>query len=152
VFATSNAIIDSPIGEAGDIGTAVAVLRYATGPIGTMEHSRKAAYGYGQRVEVPDSHGSAVACNSTATNAVLGDAMVVHSDKPLCVFAKRYMESSIPGLRALMESARNDTAPPATGEDGGVSVITGPPTRKSLLEGRPIKLSEIEGWSGPATA
>ena len=52
VYATGGVMVDPAIGEAGDIDTAVIVLRYANGAIGVIDNSRKAIYGSDQRLEV----------------------------------------------------------------------------------------------------
>ena len=44
--------VDPAIGEAGDVDTAVIVLRFRNGVIGTIDNCRQAAYGYDQRVEI----------------------------------------------------------------------------------------------------
>ena len=49
--------VDPAIGEAGDIDTAVITLCFNNGAIGTIDNSRKAVYGYDQRVEVFGSGG-----------------------------------------------------------------------------------------------
>ncbi|MDZ4769840.1 MAG: inositol 2-dehydrogenase, partial [Chloroflexota bacterium] len=59
VYAAGGVMVDAAIGEAGDIDTAVITLRFASGAIGTIDNSRKAVYGYDQRVEVFGSAGSA---------------------------------------------------------------------------------------------
>ena len=45
-------LVDPGIGEAGDVDTALVTLKFANGAIGVIDNSRKAVYGYDQRVEV----------------------------------------------------------------------------------------------------
>ena len=51
IYTTAGVMVDPEIGKAGDLDTALIVLRFRNGVIGTIDNSRKAAYGYDQRVE-----------------------------------------------------------------------------------------------------
>ena len=52
VNAVGSVLVDPGIGEAGDVDTALVTLKFANGAIGVIDNSRKAVYGYDQRVEV----------------------------------------------------------------------------------------------------
>src|SRR5436190_8525461 len=58
IFAMADVMIDPAIGEAGDVDTAVIMLHFTNGVIGTIENSRRAVYGYDQRVEVQGTAGA----------------------------------------------------------------------------------------------
>jgi myo-inositol 2-dehydrogenase/D-chiro-inositol 1-dehydrogenase len=143
VFATGAVMVDPAIGEAGDIDTAVIVLRYANGAIGVIDNSRKAVYGYDQRVEVFGSGGGIVVSNRTPDLAVLSDADGVHASKPLHFFIQRYTESYVAELQEFIESVREDKTPSVTGIDGRIPVVMGLAAWKSYRENRPVKLNEI---------
>jgi len=143
IFAAGGVMVDPAIGEAGDIDTAVITLRYENGVIGTIDNSRKAVYGYDQRVEVFGSEGMVVVSNNTPDTAVVSDATGVHSSLPLFFFVERYTEAYIAELRAFVECVLQDKAPPVTGIDGRVPVVMGYAAQKSYQENRPVKLSEI---------
>jgi len=132
------------IGEAGDVDTAVIMLRFTNGAIGTIDNSRKAIYGYDQRVEVFGSDGMVQAHNNTPDNDIYSNADGVHSAKPLYFFLERYMESFIAELKDFVQSIQEDTNPPVVGIDGHIPVVIGMAAKKSYLENRPVKLSEIE--------
>jgi myo-inositol 2-dehydrogenase / D-chiro-inositol 1-dehydrogenase len=121
----------------------VITLRFANGAIGTIDNSRKAVYGYDQRVEVFGSQGMVQAHNNTPDNDVHYTADGVHSAKPLYFFLERYMESFIAELKEFAQSIREDTTPPVVGIDGRIPVVMGMAAKKSYLENRPVKLSEI---------
>ena len=143
VYVAAGVMVDPGIGEAGDVDTAVITLRFANGAIGTIDNSRKAVYGYDQRVEVFGSEGMLQAHNNTPDNDVYYTADGVHSAKPLYFFLERYMESFIAELKAFVQSIHEDTTPPVVGMDGRIPVMIGMAARKSYLENRPVKLSEI---------
>jgi len=143
VFVAAGVLVDPGIGEAGDVDTAIITLKFANGAIGTIDNSRKAVYGYDQRVEVFGSGGMAAAANNTPHNDVYVDAEGVHAAKPLYFFLERYMESFIAELKAFVAAVQNDTIPPVGGMDGRIPVVIGMAAKKSYLENRPVKLSEI---------
>jgi myo-inositol 2-dehydrogenase/D-chiro-inositol 1-dehydrogenase len=144
VYATGGVMVDPRIGEAGDIDTAVIVLRYAGGAVGTIDNSRRAVYGYDQRVEVFGSEGMVAVSNDTPDSAVLSNAQGVHGALPLFFFVERYTDSYITEMLAFIECIRQDTEPPVSGLDGRVPVVMGRAATKSYKEGRPVKLAEIE--------
>jgi myo-inositol 2-dehydrogenase/D-chiro-inositol 1-dehydrogenase len=144
IYTAAGVMVDPAIGEAGDVDTAVITLRFANGAIGTIDNSRKAVYGYDQRVEVFGSEGMVQAHNNTPDNDVYYAADGVHSAKPLYFFLERYLESFIAEMKDFAQSIRENTNPPVTGRDGRIPVLIGMAAKKSYLEKRPVKLSEIE--------
>lgn len=143
VYTAAGVMVDPGIGEAGDVDTAVILLRFANGAIGTIDNSRKAVYGYDQRVEVFGSAGMVQAQNNTPDNDVYYSADGVQSAKPLYFFLERYMESFIAEMKEFAQSVRENTTPPVVGMDGRIPVLMGIAAKKSFLENRPVKLSEI---------
>ena len=143
VYTAAGVMVDPAIGEAGDVDTAVITLRFANGAIGTIDNSRKAVYGYDQRVEVFGSGGMVQAFNNTSDSNVYANADGVQSAKPLYFFLERYMESFIAEMREFIKSIQEDTMPPVTGIDGRIPVVIGMAAKKSYLEKRPVALSEI---------
>ena len=144
VSAAGAVLVDPAIGSAGDIDTAVVTLRYASGALGVIENSRRAVYGYDQRVEVFGSAGMVAAGNETSHRAVLSDAQGVHGPLPLYFFLQRYAEAYVAEMQAFVECVRNGTPPPVSGHDGRVPVVMGHAAWKSYREGRPVRLSEIQ--------
>ena len=143
IYAAGGVMVDPAIGEAGDIDTAVITLRFENGVIGTIDNSRRAVYGYDQRVEVFGSGGMVTVANNTPDTAVLSDAEGVHGPLPLYFFMERYVESYIAEMQAFIECVQQDKAPPVTGIDGRIPVVMGYAARRSYEEGRPVRLSEI---------
>jgi len=145
VYAAGGVMVDPAIGEAGDIDTAVITLKFENGAIGTIDNSRKAVYGYDQRVEIFGSGGMIAVSNNTPDSHVYSNAEGVHSALPLYFFLERYTESFIAEMREFVESIQKDTDPPVRGIDGRIPVIIAMAAWKSYLENRPVKLSEIDG-------
>lgn len=143
VFTAAGVMVDPAIGEAGDVDTAVITLRFANGAIGTIDNSRKAVYGYDQRVEVFGSGGMVQALNNTPHNDIYANAEGVQTARPLYFFLERYTESFIAEMKSFVKSVVEDSQPPVTGIDGRIPVVIGMAAKKSLLENRPVKISEI---------
>jgi myo-inositol 2-dehydrogenase/D-chiro-inositol 1-dehydrogenase len=143
VFVAAGVMVDPAIGEAGDVDTAVITLRFANGAIGTIDNSRKAVYGYDQRVEVFGSEGMLQAHNNTPDQDVYFNADGVHSSKPLYFFLERYMESFIAEMKEFVRCIQEDSAPLVSGIDGRIPVMIGMAAKKSYVENRPVRLSEI---------
>jgi len=143
VYATGAVLIDKGIGKAGDVDTAIITLRFKNGALGVIDNSRKATYGYDQRVEVFGSKGAAVAENDFPNTVKLSNGSAVAADKPLYFFLERYKESFITEMRAFLDALVSGKPIQVTGEDGLQDLRVGLAAKKSLKQGRPVKLSEI---------
>jgi myo-inositol 2-dehydrogenase/D-chiro-inositol 1-dehydrogenase len=144
VFATGACRVDPAIAEAGDIDTAVVVLTFQNGCIATIDNSRKADYGYDQRVEVFGSKGVVWADNNTPYRTGLGTAEGMQSPKPLDFFMERYADSYILEMESFVDSVQAGTEPKVTGLDGRIPVVIGLAAKRSLEEGRLVRLAEIQ--------
>lgn len=139
IYAKGKVLIDPKIGEEGDIDTAVITLSYANGALGTIDNSRKAVYGYDQRVEVFGSEGMVAVSNNAPDSAVVSNAGGIHGSLPLFFFMERYAESYIAELTAFIKCIQQDTQPLVTGIDGRIAVVIGYAAKKSLDENRPVR-------------
>jgi myo-inositol 2-dehydrogenase / D-chiro-inositol 1-dehydrogenase len=144
VFAAGAVLVDPAIGEAGDVDTAVITLRFANGALGMIDNSRKAVYGYDQRTEMFGSKGAVSAENQTPYRATLSNNSGVHTPNPLYFFLERYNDAYIVEMNDFIDAVVNDKPVPVTGADGRAPVVIGMAAWKSVREGRPVKLSEIE--------
>jgi myo-inositol 2-dehydrogenase/D-chiro-inositol 1-dehydrogenase len=144
VYAVGNVLIDARFRNADDVDTAATTLKFENGTIGIIDNSRKAVYGYDQRIEVFGSLGMVQASNKTPDNLTIMTAESVHSSKPLYFFLERYKESFIAEMQAFIDAIINDTVPPITGKDGLMPVKIALAAKTSLAENRPVKLNEIK--------
>ena len=143
VYASATCLVDPAIGEAGDVDTAIINLKFENGALGVIDNSRRAAYGYDQRIEVFGSKGAAMAANDTPTNVTVMNAEGVTTDKPLYFFLERYMQSFRDEMVQFVDAVLNDKEKPTTGVDGLNSILVALAAKKSVKEGRPVKISEI---------
>lgn len=148
LFVYGDVMVDPNIAELGDIDTAIISLKFENGVIGTIDNSRKAVYGYDQRVEVFGSGGSIYAENQTPSRTVLSNIEGVHTPNPLRFFIERYTESYIKEMQAFIDAIINDTETPVSGIDGRVPIVMALAAQKSYQERRPVKLSEIKKKGG----
>lgn len=144
VYALGDVMIDPAIGDAGDVDTAVVTLKFKNGAIGVINNSRKATYGYDQRVEVFGSQGSVLNLNDTSSTTIISTAAGVVSEKPKYFFLERYSESFVSEMREFIDAILNDKPTPVTGEDGLKPVLIALAAKKSLKENRPVKISEVD--------
>jgi myo-inositol 2-dehydrogenase/D-chiro-inositol 1-dehydrogenase len=143
VYAQAGITVDPAIGEAGDVDTAVVMLKFANGVIGTIDNCRRASYGYDQRVEVLGSKGSIATANNHPNAVTISDGHSVRRDLPLNFFMDRYTESFATEVAAFAEAVLHDRPTPVTGQDGRAPVVMGLAAGKSHREGRPVKLCEV---------
>ena len=87
--------------------------------------------------------GQVAISNDTDSNAVISNADGVHAEKPLLFFLERYMQAYVNEISEFVASVENDTPVPVDVDCGLQAVVIGLAAKKSLLEGRPVKLSEI---------
>jgi len=144
VYAQGAVLVDPAIGEAGDVDTAVVTLVFASGALGMIDNSRKAAYGYDQRVEVFGSKGSAACSNDTPSSVVLSAVDGVHSDKPLHFFLERYRQAFVDEMKAFFAALASGGPTPVGGQDGLAPILIGLAARRSVAEHRPVRIAEIE--------
>lgn len=143
VYAAGAVLVDEQIGAVGDIDTALVTLKFASGALGVIDNSRRAVYGYDQRVEVLGSGGSVRSENNYPNAVQIADATSVHRDLPLNFFMDRYTEAYRREIVAFVDSMRNRTPSPVTGHDGRQPILIGMAAKRSVTEGRPVLLSEV---------
>jgi myo-inositol 2-dehydrogenase/D-chiro-inositol 1-dehydrogenase len=143
VFAAGAVLVDPEIGEAGDVDTALVTLRFANGAIGVIDNSRKAVYGYDQRVEVFGSKGAATAGNDLPNTVRLYTEGGVREEKPLYFFLERYKQAFIDEMVSFTEAVRDNKPAAVTGEDGLEDMYAALAAGKSLREKRPVAVSEV---------
>jgi myo-inositol 2-dehydrogenase/D-chiro-inositol 1-dehydrogenase len=143
VYAAGGVMVDPAIGAAGDIDTAVITLKFASGAIGTIDNSRRAVYGYDQRVEVFGSGGSASSGNLYADAVTLSTAETVRRGLPLNFFMERYTPSYQAELSAFVRCLQEGAPLPVTGADGRAPVVMAIAALKSYQENRPVRLAEV---------
>jgi myo-inositol 2-dehydrogenase/D-chiro-inositol 1-dehydrogenase len=143
VFVTAGVMVDPKIGEAGDVDTAVITLKFANGAMGVIDNSRKAVYGYDQRVEIFGSKGMIKVDNNAPDNHEYYSESGVHASLPLNFFMDRYIEAYANEIKEFCAAVLEDKEISVGGEDGLLAVAIGLAAKKSCAEKRPVKVSEV---------
>ena len=143
VYAKGDVLVDPEIGAAGDLDTAVVVLTHENRAISTIDNSRRAVYGYDQRVEAFGSGGVASSGNPLITTTVLRGAAGGRLPTLPYFFLDRYIPSYLAGWRAFIDAVREGKPSPVDGADGRAPLVIGLAAWKSVREGRPVRTGEI---------
>lgn len=141
VMAHGACLVDPEIGAAGDIDTAIVTLTYADGRLATIRNSRRAPYGYDQRVEVLGSDGLLAAENELESTLVKSTAAGIVSAKPVHFFLERYMKAYSIEWEAFVEACLTGSPVPATVQDGVNALALAEAANRSLAEGCPVTIT-----------
>lgn len=144
VYAAGSVLVDPAIGEAGDVDTAMVTLKFENGIIATIDNSRKAVYGYDQRVEVFGSEGCVKNENDVPNTVVVSDENRTSYENTYKIMWDRYTGAFVSEIQAFADAVLNDKEIPVTGEDGLYPVLMAAAATKSLKEGRPVKIEEVQ--------
>ena len=145
VSAAASSIVDPAIGEAGDFDTAVVTLTYADGRIAVIKNSRRAVYGYDQRIEMLGSEGLLQAQNMLESTVVKSTTAGVTSAKPTYFFLERYMPSYAAEWAAFVEAVAGGKPLPVTLADGVAALAMAEAATLSARSGKPVTLAEVAG-------
>jgi myo-inositol 2-dehydrogenase/D-chiro-inositol 1-dehydrogenase len=140
VFAFGSCLVDPAVGQIGDVDSAMVMMRTASGKLCHINNSRRATYGYDQRIEVHGAKGRLLAGNRTATTVELADGSAVSTDKPVYFFLERYAEAYRAELAAFVDAVTQKKPMPVGAEDGRQATVLAEAAGKSLKSGQPVRL------------
>ncbi len=140
IHATGSVLVDPEIATAGDFDTVAATLKTASGKICQISCSRRATYGFDQRVEVHGSTGMARAANVHETTVEIANSEGFHHDPAVNLFLERYMPAYQAELTYFFDCIESGVQPRPTGEDGLKAQILADAALQSCLTGTVIKL------------
>ncbi|MGB1910326.1 MAG: inositol 2-dehydrogenase [Candidatus Puniceispirillaceae bacterium] len=143
ISATGSCVVDPEIGAAGDIDTAIVTLTYADGKLAVIKNSRRAGYGYDQRLEVLGADGLLQANNMLESSVVKSTTDGVVSAKPTYFFLERYMPAYRAEWAAFVEAMQANNPMPVTLEDGVQALAMAEAAKQSLDTGKPVALADV---------
>ncbi len=143
VYARGSVRVDPAIGEAGDLDTVIIALTHADGTFTVIDNSRRAVYGYDQRVEAFGSGGMVASDNPLQHTTLRRDASGSHGAALPYFFLDRYIPSYIAEWEAFVDSVASGAPTPVSGHDGRAPLVIGLAAWKSVREGRAVETSEI---------
>ena len=143
VFASASVLTDAKIGELGDYDSVNVILRTASGRQAIITNTRRASYGYDQRIEVLGSTGMAAAENHGENRIMLADADGFHTAPLLNFFMTRYIAAYANEIASFIAAVTAGTETPTTGDDGLQALALAEAALKSVAEGRLVKVAEV---------
>ncbi len=143
VQAAASVLTDKKIAELGDFDSVNVILRTATGKQAIITNTRRATYGYDQRVEVLGSAGMVYAQNQSENRVVVADKSGFRSAPLLNFFMTRYFAAYANEIAAFIAAVNAGTETPTTTHDGLMALALAEAALKSVAEARSVTLSEI---------
>jgi myo-inositol 2-dehydrogenase / D-chiro-inositol 1-dehydrogenase len=140
VFAVGAALVDPAIGEAGDVDTAAVTLTTASGKICTISNSRRASYGYDQRIEVHGSKGMLRAENILENSVEVATDAGFRRAPAQNFFLERYESAYLSEMASFVKAVASGVSPAPSITDGLRAQLIADAATLSLAEGRPIRL------------
>jgi len=142
VFATATALVEPEWRDRGLLDTAVVMVRFDNGAVGTAEACFEASYGYDVRGEVFGSGGMATMGDGRRTGMVFSGAPgqlaeTVRSDQELLSAAY------VAELAAFVDSVRFGRPAPVGGEDARSALEIALAAARSVETGRPVLTEEL---------
>jgi myo-inositol 2-dehydrogenase / D-chiro-inositol 1-dehydrogenase len=141
VFAMGECLVDRKIGAAGDIDSAMVLLRTASDKMCHINNSRRAAYGYDQRIEALGSKGMLRAENIGETTVEHFGGRGTLADRPLEFFLERYAEAYRAEMAAFVLALQRQTPMPVGARDGRQALVLAEAALQSHKKKRPVKLA-----------
>ena len=143
VSAHASCLVDSEIAEAGDFDTAMITLKTASGKLAQITNSRRASYGYDQRVEIHGSKGMLEVKNVNESTVTAHTESGVNEPKPMHFFLERYEAAYRAEIDTFIRMLSGETINYPTMEDGLQALLLADAALLSLQEGRTVKVTEI---------
>lgn len=145
VYAIGSCLVDPAVAKVGDTDSVMVLMKTASGKLCHINNSRRATYGYDQRIEVHGAKGRLMAGNRIATTLEQADGSAVTTDKPVYFFLERYAEAYRAELAAFVDALKNKKPMPVGAADGRQAIVLAEAAVKSLQTGRPVKLPRSRG-------
>lgn len=118
VFATASVLVDPEIGRAGDHDSVSVVLTTPSGKHCAISNSRRATYGYDQRIEAHGSKGMLRAGNVHMTTVERADGAGFTADVIQNFFIDRYVAAYANEVNAFIAAMQSGRTPTPSGHDG----------------------------------
>ena len=143
VQAAGSVLVDPAIGEAGDFDSANVILQTASGAQCTISITRRAVYGYDQRIEVLGSDGMISAENTHQAHVQVADAKGYHEPPLLTFFMDRYQAAYTAEIAAFVGYVQDGTPPYPAGHDGLMALALSEAAVRSVETGAAVDVADI---------
>lgn len=143
VVATAAVLVDPAIGVAGDFDSVQVLLKTASGKQAMISNSRRATYGYDQRIEVHGSKGAVSAENQRPVSIEVATGAGYIRPPLHDFFMTRYTEAYAAEIAQFIAALSGHGKAEPSGEDGLIALALADAAIKSVAEGRVVKMSEM---------
>ncbi|MBT0956902.1 inositol 2-dehydrogenase [Alphaproteobacteria bacterium KMM 3653] len=140
-YAVGAALVDPAIGAAGDVDTAAVTLTTASGRICQISNSRRASYGYDQRVEVHGSKGMLRAENVLENQVELATSSGFARAPAQNFFLERYEGAYLAEMTHFVEAVQSGAPCTPTALDGLRAQLIAVAAKASLASGQPVEIA-----------
>jgi myo-inositol 2-dehydrogenase/D-chiro-inositol 1-dehydrogenase len=141
VFAWGAVLVDPRVRTEGkDIDTAMLLLRTASGKMCHINNTRRAVYGYDQRIEVLGAKGMLRAANLAPTSVERFGAEATCVDNPWPNFQTRYAAAYAAELSSFIRGVEARKPVEVGPEDSRQVLVLAEAALKSSQTGRPVRL------------
>ena len=144
VYAKGAVRVSEAFARQGDIDTAVVVLTHADGTISMIDNSRRAVYGYDQRVEAFGSLGMASSANVPLNSTTISTVDGVQGATAMDFFIARYQQAYVDEWVEFANYVRNGGPSPVSGAEGRAPLVIAAAANLSLADNRPVTIAEVE--------
>ncbi len=145
VVATAAVLVDPEIGKAGDFDSVQVMLRTKSGRQAVISNSRRATYGYDQRIEVHGSKGMAAAENQRPVSIEVANGNGYTRPPLHDFFMTRYTEAYAAEIATFIAAMGGTGKAEPSGEDGLIALALADAAVKSVAERRVVRLAEVLG-------
>jgi myo-inositol 2-dehydrogenase/D-chiro-inositol 1-dehydrogenase len=143
VSAVGSVLVDPAVAGVPDVDSAAITLVTASGKIAQISNSRRATYGYDQRIEVHGSLGMARADNLRETTVEVAGAHGYTTAPLMNFFLERYMPAYRAEVADFVEAVHNGAPAEPNGAAGLQALILAEAAFRSNAERRVVDVSEI---------
>lgn len=140
VFALGSVLVDRAVASVPDTDSLMIVMKTASGKLCHINNSRRATYGYDQRIEVHGAKGRLMAGNRIVNTVELANADAVATEKPVFFFLERYAEAYQAELAAFVAAIEQKKPMPVGAEDGRQAIVLAEAAVKSLKTGKAVRI------------
>jgi myo-inositol 2-dehydrogenase/D-chiro-inositol 1-dehydrogenase len=141
VFASASVLVDKEIGKLGDYDSASVILTTASGKQCAISNSRRATYGYDQRIEVHGSKGVISAENQRPVSIEIANASGYTRPPLHDFFMTRYVDAYAAEIAAFIAVIARGKSPSPSGKDGLAALLLAEAALQSVAKKRAIEVT-----------
>ncbi len=141
VMAAASVLVDPEIGQLGDFDSVSVLLTTASGKQCTISNSRRATYGYDQRIEVHGSKGMIAAENQRPVSIEIANGSGYTRPPLHDFFMTRYTEAYAAEIAAFIAVVKKNKTPSPSGTDGLLALALAEAAIKSVATKKAVEVA-----------